>query len=106
MIRSPDTKPEWQSKMNTSANRRTPHWAIHPGQHLLECIESHGLSPEEFARLTEIPTATLESIIAGQHPITHDIALRIEQSLGIIPELWFVLQSRWHRHQETLQISA
>jgi addiction module HigA family antidote len=92
--------------MNTSANRWTPHWAIHPGQHMLECIESRGLSVEEFARLTEIPTATIDAIVAGRHPITHDIALRIERSLGIMPDLWFVLQSKWHRHQQTLQASA
>ncbi|ATU94871.1 HigA family addiction module antitoxin [Phyllobacterium zundukense] len=86
--------------MNTSANRWTPHWAIHPGQHLLECIESHGLSVEAFAQLTEIPTATLDAIIAGRYPITYDIAVRIDRTLGIMPDLWFVLQSKWDRHQE------
>jgi plasmid maintenance system antidote protein VapI len=77
-MESLDAKPDWQSNMSTSANRWTPHWAIHPGQHLLECIESGGLSVEAFARLAEIPAATIDAIIAGEHPITHDIALRID----------------------------
>lgn len=106
MICPSNTKLDWQSKMNTSANRWTPHWAIHPGQHLLECIESHGLSVEEFAQHAAIPAATLDAIIAGRHPITYDIALRIERSIGIMPDLWFVLQSKWERHQRTFQVSA
>ncbi|CAN7630660.1 HigA family addiction module antitoxin [Phyllobacterium sp. LjRoot231] len=92
--------------MNTSANRWTPHWAIHPGEHLRECIESHGLSTEDFARRVEMPVAIVDAIIAGQHPITLDIAMRIDRTLGIMPELWFVLQARWLRHQETFQVSA
>ncbi len=92
--------------MNTSANRWTLHWAIHPGQHLLECIESHGFSVEEFAERVDMPTATIDAIIAGEHPITHDIALRIERSLAIMPELWFVLQAKWHRQQESLKLPA
>lgn len=92
--------------MNTSANRRTLHWAIDPGQHLLECIASHGLSTQAFAQHVEIPTATLDAIIAGRHPITYDIAGRIDRTLGIVPDLWFVLQSRWQRHQETFQVPA
>lgn len=95
-----------EAKMNTSANRWTPHWAIHPGQHLLECIESHGLSVEEFARLGEMPVATIDSIIAGRRPITYDIALRIERSLGIMPDLWFVLQAKWQRQQDTCKEPA
>jgi antitoxin HigA-1 len=99
-------KSNWQSRMNTSANRRTLHWAMDAGQHLLECIASHGLSTQAFALHVEIPTATLDAIIAGRHPITYDIALRIERSLGIMPELWFTLQSRWERHQQAFQVSA
>jgi len=92
--------------MNTSANRWTPHWAIHPGEHLRQCIESNGLSTEDFARRVEMPVATIDAIIAGQHPITLDIATRIDRTLGIMPELWFVLQSKWLRYQETFKASA
>ncbi|MRG58182.1 HigA family addiction module antidote protein [Phyllobacterium sp. SYP-B3895] len=94
------------SKMNTSANRWTPHWAIHPGQHLLECIQSRGLSVEDFADRTDLPATTLDAIIAGRHPITYDIALRIERSFGIMPDFWFLLQSKWHRQQETMKTPA
>lgn len=86
--------------MTQIANRWTPHWAIHPGEHLLECIEARGVSAEEFAQLAEIPAATVDSIIAGRRPITHDIAVRIDDALGIMPQFWFVLQSKWHRHQD------
>ena len=92
--------------MNTSAHRRTPYGAIHPGQHLLECIEAHGLSADDFAQHAEIPMATIDAIITGRHPITYDIALRIDRTLGIMPELWFVLQSRWQLHQDAFQVPA
>jgi addiction module HigA family antidote len=100
MMRSLHMKSNWQSRMNPSANQWTLHWAIDPGQHLLECIASHGLSTQAFAQHVEIPRATLDAIIAGRHPITYDIALRIERSLGIMPELWFALQSRWERQNK------
>jgi addiction module HigA family antidote len=86
--------------MNTSAYRRTPYGAIHPGHHLLECIHSHGLSAEAFAQHAEIPMTTLDAIIADRHPITYELALRIDQTLGIMPDLWFVLQSRWQRYED------
>ncbi|HMF69449.1 MAG TPA: hypothetical protein VK602_17780 [Phyllobacterium sp.] len=92
--------------MNTSANRWTPHWATHPGEHLRQCIEANCLSTEDFARRVELPVAIIDAIIAGQHPITLDIATRIDRTLGIMPELWFVLQSKWLRYQETFQASA
>ena len=92
--------------MIQTTNRWTPHWAIHPGAHLLECIEARGLSSEEFARVAQLPTATVDAIIAGRHPITHDIAVRIDDALGIMPELWFVLQSRWQRQQDQFRLSA
>jgi antitoxin HigA-1 len=46
---------------------------------LLECIESHGLSVEDYAQRTEMPGETIDAIIAGRRLITYDIALRIEQ---------------------------
>jgi addiction module HigA family antidote len=92
--------------MKTPANRWTPHWAIHPGEHLRECIESNGLTTEEFARRIEVPIAIVDAIIAGQHPITLDMAACIDRTLGIMPELWFVLQLRWQRYQESFQASA
>jgi addiction module HigA family antidote len=92
--------------MTQIANRWTPHWAIHPGEHLLECIEARGLAAEEFARLAGIPAVTVDATIAGRHPITHDIAMRIDDVLGIMPEFWFVLQSKWHRHQDGFRPSA
>ncbi|MBA8880076.1 helix-turn-helix transcriptional regulator [Phyllobacterium myrsinacearum] len=85
--------------MHSTADQWNPHWAVHPGEHLAACIGSHGLSRETFARVAEIPMETIDAIIGGQHPITLDIAVRIERSLGIMPDLWFILQSKWHRQQ-------
>ncbi|MGN8022536.1 helix-turn-helix transcriptional regulator [Phyllobacterium sp. 22229] len=86
--------------MRATPDQWNPHWAVHPGEHLAACIGSHGLSRERFARVTDIPVETIDAIIGGQHPITLDIAIRIERSLGIMPDLWFILQSKWHRQQK------
>lgn len=80
--------------MRSSAIQFTPQWTVRPGEHLRECIESRRLSVEEFGNVTDIPVATVDALIAGTHPITLDIALRIESSFGIMPELWFLLQAK------------
>lgn len=92
--------------MKKPANRWTPYWVIHPGQHLLECIQSRGMSVEEFAERVNISDVTLNAIIAGRHPITYDIALRIEEAFAIMPDFWFLLQSNWHRQHEALKTPA
>ena len=60
--------------MKTPANRWTPHWAIHPGEHLRECIEAHGLTTEEFARRIEVPVAIVEDAGTAEH-----VAFRLQE---------------------------
>jgi len=64
------------------------------------------MSVEEFAQRVDISDANLEAIIAGRHPITYDIALRIEETFGIMPDFWFLLQSKWHRQHEPMNTPA
>ena len=73
---------------------------IHPGEILREDIlPALGLSVSEVARLFGVSRQQLHRILAGTHPITTEMALRIGKLAGNGPGLWLRLQQSydlWH----------
>jgi addiction module HigA family antidote len=63
-------------------------YAVHPGITLKEKLEEIGMSPEEFAIKINLPIEILLNILDGKSPITSDIAVKLEESLGIPTSFW------------------
>ncbi|RVH06281.1 addiction module antidote protein, HigA family [Sinorhizobium meliloti] len=76
-----------------------PDWAIHPGEHLAEYIESRGWSQAEFARLADLTPKHVSTIINGTNPVTAETALKLERVLGMKASIWTGLQADWDLHQ-------
>ena len=70
-----------------------PITAIHPGEHLVEELETLGMSAAELARQLKVPTNRITGILNGQRAITGDTALRLGHFFGTSPEFWLNLQS-------------
>ena len=70
-----------------------PLTAIHPGEHLVEELETLGMSAAELARQLRVPTNCITGILNGQRAITGDTALRLGHFFGTSPEFWLNLQS-------------
>ncbi|MGA1198582.1 MAG: HigA family addiction module antitoxin [Candidatus Latescibacterota bacterium] len=77
--------------------KRSP---IHPGEILREDIlPALGLSVSEIARRLGVSRQQLHRVLAGTHPITIEMALRIGKLAGQGPDLWLRMQQRydlWH----------
>lgn len=84
----------------------SPNWAVHPGEHLEEHLESRGLSQAEFARLAAVSPKLVSTIISGKNPVTPDTALRLERVLGVKAYIWTGLQARWDLHQARVSEEA
>lgn len=86
--------------VNTRTDKEwSPDWAIHPGEHLAEYIESRGWSQAEFARLADMTPKLVSTIINGMNPVTAETALKLERVLGMKASIWTSLQARWDLHQ-------
>jgi addiction module HigA family antidote len=73
---------------------------IHPGEILREdVLPALGLSVSEAARRLGVSRQQLHRVLAGTHPITTEMALRIGKFAGNGPALWLRLQQAhdlWH----------
>lgn len=77
----------------------SPDWAVHPGEHLAEYLESRGWSQAEFARLAGLTPKLVSTIINGTNPVTAETALKLEHVLGMKADIWTGLQADWDLHE-------
>jgi len=68
----------------------------HPGEVLKETVFAPlNLSVDEVAARLDFPLAELAGIVAGQAPITPELALRIEKAGVSTAQFWLRLQSNY-----------
>lgn len=68
----------------------------HPGDVLrLRFLDPLHLSPEDLSRDAGLPPTAVAGLLAGEQPITADIALRLARWLRMEPEFWLGLQGAW-----------
>lgn len=74
------------------------HNPAHPGLLIADILEngnlSIGKSVSALAKHIGLPMASLSSIIAGKTPVTAQIALRLQDALGVEADLWMRLQAK------------
>ena len=74
---------------------------IHPGEILLEeFLKPMAIDPAELARDTNLPPLLIQQIIAGDHAITPNIALRLSHYFKLSERFWLNLQSRYDLETE------
>jgi len=76
------------------ANEYNPNYAVHPGRHIAELLETLSMSSDEFAGKIGVPTELLKKIIKGKASVTKEIANAMPNVYeGYSPELWLAFQS-------------
>ncbi|MBQ0019423.1 MAG: HigA family addiction module antidote protein [Bacteroidales bacterium] len=73
-------------------NKITSTEFFHPGEYLEEGLEEKQMTVEECAKQTQIPEQVIRDIIAGDASVTADIALALEDTLGMQASMWIKLQ--------------
>ncbi|MCK4799301.1 MAG: HigA family addiction module antidote protein, partial [Spirochaetes bacterium] len=66
--------------------------AIHPGETLLEFLEGEAMTQVQLASRTGLTKKTINKIIKGKNPITHDTALKLSIIFNTSDTFWNNLQ--------------
>lgn len=80
-----------------------PDFAVNPGDSLREAIQYLNMTQKDFAQRLGITEQSLDRIIKGEQPITHETAANLELVTEISAEFWNNLESQ---HQRQLRIQA
>lgn len=67
--------------------------AIHPGEFLAEILSDRDMSQAAFAKAVGVSPMRISHVLAGERPVTAELALRLGRALGQTPQYWLNLQS-------------
>ncbi len=79
----------------TSVARRIPAEAFPPGEYLQDELDARGLSLAEFAVAIGRDPENLNRLLHGKAQLTADIALQLEETLGLDAQYWLNLESTY-----------
>ena len=98
----PDEREEPERAIDgTAAYER--HYAVPPGQTLLETLGALTMNEAELAKRTGQPVKTINQIITGKAAITPEIALQLERVLGVPARIWNNLEAHYQDARARLQ---
>ena len=85
--------------MGTETNQYRPDYAVPPGAILEECLETHGISPAEFARRCGRSAKLISEIISGKAPVEPETALQFEKVLGVDAGIWLGIETDYQLYR-------
>jgi len=83
----------------TLRNEYMPDTVSAPGETLSEMLEDRGMTQQDLALRIGMAPKTINEIIKGKAPLTHDTALALERILGVSASFWNRLEASY---QESL----
>lgn len=72
-----------------------PDFTVRPGVTLSETIGSLSMSQAELAVRAGLSARTVNLIVQGKAPITHETAIRLERVTGVPAHFWLRLESNF-----------
>ena len=73
----------------------TPFVATHPGEMIKDELRERKLTQKQLALETGIKPSVLSETINGKRPVSKNVALALEQTLGIPADIWMNLQTQY-----------
>ena len=73
----------------------TPFMATHPGEMIKDELRERKLTQKQLALETGIKPSVLSETINGKRPVSKNVALALEQTLGIPADIWMNLQTQY-----------
>ena len=73
----------------------TPFVATHPGEMIKDELRERKLTQKQLAHETGIKPSVLSETINGKRPVSKNVALALEQTLGIPADIWMNLQTQY-----------
>ena len=78
------------------ANNLEPHYLTHPGEVIKDELEFRGISQRRLAAEIGVPVSQLNEVLNAKRPLNAEMALLIEQALGIDAEPLLSLQVKYN----------
>ena len=79
--------------MATRSKRLVSVRAIHPGEVLREELRERGIKQKEFAQMIGVAPTHLNEFINGKRNLNENLAIKLEQALGISYKNWMNLHN-------------
>jgi HTH-type transcriptional regulator/antitoxin HigA len=89
--------------MATDNNRLVPARAIHPGEVLREELQERGIKQKDFAQQIGMQASHLNAFINGKRNLNDDLAIKLEQHLGIPFKFWMSLHNDYIYDKKVIQ---
>jgi plasmid maintenance system antidote protein VapI/Zn-dependent peptidase ImmA (M78 family) len=74
-----------------------PDWVSAPGETIADILEERNLAPEEFARRMGRKLLAVRDLLEGRHPISNDLARRLEEVLGGSAAFWINREAQYQQ---------
>ena len=78
------------------ANDMEPYYLTHPGEVIKDELEYRGISQRRLASEIGVPVSQLNEVLNAKRPLNAEMALLIEQALGIDAEPLLSLQTKYN----------
>ncbi len=85
-----------------NANKYIPDYIVFPGDILEDYLENLGMTQAELAARTGLTKKTINEIIKGKAPITHETALKFERALDRPAHFWNNLERQFQEDRTRL----
>ena len=72
-----------------------PFVATHPGEMIKDELRERKLTQKQLALETGIQPSVLSETINGKRPVSKNVALALEQALGIPADIWMNMQTQY-----------
>lgn len=81
--------------METRSNIPIPVRAVHPGEILREELQERGIKQKDFARQIGVQPSHLNAFINGRRNLNEELAMKMENHLGIPFKVWMNLHNSY-----------
>ena len=78
------------------ANNLEPHYLTHPGEVIKDELEFRGISQRRLASEIRVSASQLNEVLNGKRPLSAEMALLIEQALGLDAAPLLSLQMKYN----------
>ena len=78
------------------ANNLEPHYLTHPGEVIKDELEFRGISQRRLANEIGVPVSQLNEMLNAKRPLSAEMALLIEQALGLEAAPLLTLQMKYN----------
>ena len=89
--------------MATKNENPVPFMAVHPGMMIKPELEERKISQKDFAKMLGVQPSHLSEVLSGKRPLTAELAVKIENTIGLPSKVLMIAQSQYECDLEVIR---